>query len=113
MNRAVMRPHAMNAAMLGMIMPLRNVPNLCTPTLALPPAGADVDVGDVVVMCISFCVEGCCSGVGSSRGEVFDGLAGTRRVVGRERETGRLPGALRGPAGEFVAHLGKRGRRHR
>ncbi len=47
MNRAVMNPQAMNAAMFGMIMPLRNVPNLWTATRA--PPGRFVS-GDVVVM---------------------------------------------------------------
>ena len=36
MNSAVMNPQAMNAAMFGMIMPLRNVPNLWTATRAPP-----------------------------------------------------------------------------
>ena len=46
MKNAVMKPHAMKAAMLGMIMPLRKVPNFCTLTRAPGRAGADV-----VVMC--------------------------------------------------------------
>src|SRR4051812_38512471 len=48
MNMAVMSPQAMNAAMLGMIMPDRNVPNLWTATRAPPPRG--VVVSDVVVI---------------------------------------------------------------
>jgi hypothetical protein len=35
MNNAVMKPHAMNAAMFGMIIPDRNVPNFCTATRLL------------------------------------------------------------------------------
>jgi hypothetical protein len=45
MNNAVIRPHAMNAAMFGMIIPDRNVPNFCTCTLVLVFfAGADDSV---------------------------------------------------------------------
>ena len=36
MKNAVMKPQAMNAAMFGMIMPDRNVPNFCTATRAPP-----------------------------------------------------------------------------
>ena len=43
MNNAVIRPQAMIAPMLGMIMLDRNVPNCCTRTRA-PPRGADVVV---------------------------------------------------------------------
>jgi hypothetical protein len=44
MNNAVMKPQAMNAAMFGMIIPDRNVPNFCTATRAPDcPAGAAVD----------------------------------------------------------------------
>src|SRR3954470_12829950 len=44
MNSAVMKPQAMNAAMFGMIIPDRNVPNFCTAILAPDwPAGAAVD----------------------------------------------------------------------
>ena len=35
MNNAVMKPHAMNAAIFGMIIPDRNVPNFCTATRLL------------------------------------------------------------------------------
>jgi hypothetical protein len=46
MKSIVMKPQAMNAAMLGMIMPDRNVPNRCTPTRArfAPVAGVDAVV---------------------------------------------------------------------
>src|ERR671911_579339 len=37
MNRAVIKPHAMNAPMFGMTMPLRKLPNLWTLTLRLVP----------------------------------------------------------------------------
>ena len=37
MNNAVMKPQAMNAAMFGMIIPDRNVPNFCTAILAPDP----------------------------------------------------------------------------
>ena len=42
MKNAVINPHAMNAAMFGMIIPDRNVPNFCTATRLLDvlPAGA-------------------------------------------------------------------------
>jgi hypothetical protein len=43
MNNAVMNPQAMNAAMFGMIIPDKNVPNFCTATRApdvLPTAAA-------------------------------------------------------------------------
>jgi hypothetical protein len=44
MNSAVMKPQAMNAAMFGMIIPDRKVPNFWTATLAPDcPAGAAVD----------------------------------------------------------------------
>src|SRR3954453_12189506 len=44
MKNAVMKPQAMNAAMFGMIIPDRKVPNFCTATLAPDcPAGAAVD----------------------------------------------------------------------
>ena len=44
MKSIVTKPHAMKAAMLGMIIPDRNVPTFCTATLvpAFPPAGAAV-----------------------------------------------------------------------
>src|SRR3954447_1172269 len=44
MKSAVMKPQAMNAAMFGMIIPDRKVPNFCTATLAPDRlAGAAVD----------------------------------------------------------------------
>src|SRR3954449_2231666 len=44
MKSAVMKPQAMNAAMFGMIIPDRKVPNFCTATLAPDClAGAAVD----------------------------------------------------------------------
>jgi hypothetical protein len=46
MKKAVMMPHAMNAAMLGMIMPLKKVPKAWTWTLA----PFLVVVSDVVVI---------------------------------------------------------------
>src|SRR3954464_13214234 len=50
MKRAVMRPHAMKAAMLGRTMPLTNVPNFCTNTRPRDdPAGAWDSTDDVVI----------------------------------------------------------------
>ncbi len=50
MKNAVIRPHAMIAAMLGMIMFDRNVPNRWTWTRALTRSGAgDVEAGVVVI----------------------------------------------------------------
>jgi hypothetical protein len=49
MKRAVMSPQAMNAAMFGMTMPDRNVPNLWTWTRALR-RGAACDVAVIVVL---------------------------------------------------------------
>jgi hypothetical protein len=39
MNIAVIKPHAMNAPMFGMTIPLRKAPNLWTFTLRLVPPG--------------------------------------------------------------------------
>ncbi len=50
----------MNAAMFGMIMPLRNVPNFCTPSRTDCPV---LRVGDVVVMgvvLLSWWWRACC-----------------------------------------------------
>jgi hypothetical protein len=47
MNRAVMRPHAINAAMLGITMPERNDPNFWTETRT---------DDDVVIDSLLFCV---------------------------------------------------------
>ena len=44
MNRAVMKPQAMNAPMLGITMLERNVPNFCTRTRAPEPAAGVVVV---------------------------------------------------------------------
>src|SRR5688500_14130045 len=49
MKSAVMKPQAMNAAMFGMIMPDRKVPNFCTATLA-----PELPVGAVVVALTGF-----------------------------------------------------------
>src|SRR5690606_39438663 len=51
MNIAVTSPQAMKAAMFGMIMPERKVPNLCTAT-RVPPARGVAVVVDVVVMVV-------------------------------------------------------------
>jgi hypothetical protein len=48
MNSAVMKPHAMNAAMFGRIMLDKNVPNLCTCTRA-PVRGVAVAVDAIEV----------------------------------------------------------------
>src|SRR3954449_6066773 len=56
MKKAVMRPQAMNAPRLGMIMPLRNVPNFCTPTRAPPDVRAAVD--SVVIGIFLFSLRG-------------------------------------------------------
>jgi hypothetical protein len=37
MKSAVIKPHAMNAPMLGITIPLRKLPNFCTLTLRLTP----------------------------------------------------------------------------
>ncbi len=51
MNSAVIRPHAMNAAMLGRTMLERNVPNFCTRTRAPEPAaGVEVVVAMLDVL---------------------------------------------------------------
>jgi hypothetical protein len=48
MNRAVIRPHAMNAPMFGRTMLDKNVPNLCT-CIRAPPRGLAVAVDAIEV----------------------------------------------------------------
>ena len=50
MNRAVIKPHAMNAAMFGMIIPDRNVPNFCT-AIRVPLDFLPVGAASVLTMC--------------------------------------------------------------
>src|SRR3712207_6718902 len=54
MKKAVIRPQAMNAAMLGMIMPDRKVPNFCTATRAPPRAGASAVAVTTEPPCVSW-----------------------------------------------------------
>src|SRR5690554_2266897 len=106
MKRAVMRPQAMNAAMLGMIMPLRKVPNRCTPTRA-PPR---VRGCDSVVMTVSFSRDlldgggavlrgGCCGACCCSGWCAEDG--GGERLRVRPSVAGKL-----------CPHIGQGGRGH-
>src|SRR5690606_39287859 len=95
---AVMMPQAMKAAMFGMIMPDRNVPNLCTRTRAPPAARAGADV---VVMMFSFSRVGGEEVIGGSRQcrgilrrRILRGRAGARRVVGGEGGGRDAPGVF-------------------
>src|SRR5690606_34976286 len=108
MKRAVMMPQAMKAAMFGMIMPDRNVPNLCTRTRA-PPC---VVAGDVVVMmsslsCFGWVVEG------SVLGCRLRGRTGASGVVRLQRGSGDASGIVEAVLRDGAAHVGEGGRSHR
>ena len=84
MKNAVMRPQAMNAAMLGMIIPDRNVPNFCTPTRVRDVPPDAVVAGAVTAAGLSGDVRG---SVGGARAGL--GPAGGVRG-GRQDGEGRL-----------------------
>src|SRR5690606_6671302 len=107
MNRAVMRPQAMNAAMFGMIMPLRKVPNRCTPTRA-PPR---VRGCDSVVMTVSFSRDLLDGGGAVLRGGARRGACCRRGWCGEGCGGERLR-LCPGVPGQFGPHVGQCGRGH-
>src|SRR5690606_3084392 len=82
MNIAVTRPQAMNAAMLGMIMPERKVPNLWTATRAPPPL--EVVACDVVVMVVPPGSDAGLAPGGDGVGGRAGRLSGIGGLVGRQ-----------------------------
>ncbi len=102
MNSAVRRPHAMNAAMLGIIIPLRKVPKRCTPTLRPPRFSVDV----VVMVLLRFNGCGDC-GEGRCRGGHRN--AGLHSAISRKGDFGEFFGLVQREAGQFGSHVGEGG----